>query len=474
METSSANEAMEQEDQIKLLRRYVMKLLAGGNVVIKCNLCEISFIGSYTRVRAHLLKFSGEGVRPCSKTQDGVPPKVSSPLEKGFNLQGRVGLNAIIARMSPYYREAFSYAANTPNHNGYKPPGYNKLRTTLLTTERSHVENLMQPIRNSWNQKGVTIVRNGRSLINFMVVTKSGPMFLMVVNCYGDVKDKDFIAQHTKDAIMEVGLSMYNNFNSLKLLSVAPTRLAPTIVMLKRFRSLKKGLQKWLLVLNGPTYRDDDVGKEKKAKENLLDDISWNRKTNTDMASLNLVRQVIYRHERKIENEESPFYDVVHKILMDHSTKSSTPLHCLAHSLNQDIIVMNDPLRVPLHQDVELTDERKKCFRIYFDDMDVRRQFANFSGGREGFHDADSLRDRGELDSKSWWLVHGAHEPTLQKIVLKLLGQPSSSSCYERNWRTYNLIYSLKINKMSPKREEDLVYVLMHSKTSKLGSDHSG
>ncbi|KAH1249649.1 hypothetical protein GmHk_05G012961 [Glycine max] len=210
-------------------------------------------------------------------------------------------------------------------------------------------------------------------------------------------------------------LSMYNNFNSLKLLSVAPTRLAPTIVMLKRFRSLKKGLQKWLLVLNGPTYRDDDVGKEKKAKENLLDDISWNR---------------YYSYEWLSE----------------------------------------DPLRVPLHQDVELTDERKKCFRIYFDDMD----FANFSGGREGFHDADSLRDRGELDSKSWWLVHGAHEPTLQKIVLKLLGQPSSSSCYERNWRTYNLIYSLKINKMSPKREEDLVYVLMHSKTSKLGSDHSG
>ncbi|KAH1133565.1 hypothetical protein GYH30_012105 [Glycine max] len=71
-------------------------------------------------------------------------------------------------------------------------------------------------------------------------------------------------------------LSMYNNFNSLKLLSVAPTRLAPTIVMLKRYYSYE-----WL---------------------------------------------------------------------------------------------SEDPLRVPLHQDVELTDERKKCFRIYFDDMDVRRQ----------------------------------------------------------------------------------------------------
>jgi len=57
----------------------------------------------------------------------------------------------------------------------------------------------------------------------------------------------------------------------------------------------------------------------------------------------------------------------------------------------------------------KLTDERKKYFGRYFDDVDVRRQvnleFANFSGGREGFHHVDSLRDRGELDAKSWWLL---------------------------------------------------------------------
>ena len=45
---------------------------------------------------------------------------------------------------------------------------------------------------------------------------------------------------------------------------------------------------------------------------------------------------------------------------------------------------------------MELTDERKKCFRRYFDDVDVRRQanleFANFFGGREGFHDVDSFK----------------------------------------------------------------------------------
>jgi len=264
VEMSSANEAMEQEDQIKPLWRYVTKLRktpGGGNAMIKCNLCEISFIGSYTRVRAHLLKILREAVRPCSKVtppkiielkkldneatlkiqsskkkcvslpgegkqkQDGAPPKVLGPLEKGFNLQGKDDLDARIARMffssglpfhlarNPYYREALSYAANTPNLSGYKPLGYNKLRTTFLTTKRRHVVNLLQPIRNSWNQKGVTTVNDGWSdpqrspLINFMAVTESGPMFLKAVNCFGDIKDKDFIAQHIKDSIMEVGSS---------------------------------------------------------------------------------------------------------------------------------------------------------------------------------------------------------------------------------------------------------------------------
>jgi len=69
------------------------------------------------------ISLPGEG----KQTQDDAPPKVSGPLEKGFNLQGRDGLDARIARMffssglpfhlarNHYYRETFSYVANTPN-----------------------------------------------------------------------------------------------------------------------------------------------------------------------------------------------------------------------------------------------------------------------------------------------------------------------------------------------------------------------
>ena len=58
-----------------------------------------------------------------------------------------------------------------------------------------------------------------------------------------------------------------------------------------------------------------------------------------------------------------------------------------------------------------------------------------------------------------WWIVHGTSAPMLQSITLKLLGQPYSSSCCERNWSTYNFIRSMKRKKLTPQRAEDLVYV---------------
>ena len=58
-----------------------------------------------------------------------------------------------------------------------------------------------------------------------------------------------------------------------------------------------------------------------------------------------------------------------------------------------------------------------------------------------------------------WWVVHGTLAPMLQSIALKLVGQPCSSSCYERNWSTYNFIHSMKRNKWKPQRVKDLVFV---------------
>ena len=52
---------------------------------------------------------------------------------------------------------------------------------------------------------------------------------------------KIFIMGHS------IRLSMFNSFNTLKLLALALRRFASTIVILKRFKHLKKGLQEMVI-----------------------------------------------------------------------------------------------------------------------------------------------------------------------------------------------------------------------------------
>ncbi|XP_028188223.1 uncharacterized protein LOC114374753 [Glycine soja] len=305
MSASSPSQANEQHDDTKHLWTYVRKIKGvgcGGNYEIKCNICDVTFNGSYTRVRAHLLKITGKRVRGCQKITNtklidlkkidneatlrvksktkpvslppvstqhqmgtyilGVDPKKrkTSTVESAFNLQARETLDHEIARMfyssglpfhlarNPHYRKAFTYAAN--NYiNGYQPPGYNKLRTTLLQNERRHVENLLQPIKNAWSQKGVSIVSDGwsdpqrRSLINFMAVTGSEPMFLKAIDCSNEIKDKDFIAKHMRE----------------------------------RFKQLKKELQEMVINDQWSSYKADNVAKAKFVKDTLLDDNWWDK-----------------------------------------------------------------------------------------------------------------------------------------------------------------------------------------------------
>ncbi|KAL6519715.1 hypothetical protein OROMI_032609 [Orobanche minor] len=520
---------------------------------------------------------------------------INNPINKAYNMEVRSQIDSEIARAfysgglpfhfarNPHYIKSYNLAASS-NISSYLPPTYNALRTTLLQKERANVERLLVPIKTTWKEKGVTIVSDGwsdsqrRPLINFMVVTETGPMFLKAVNCEGQIKNKFFIADLIKGVVMEVGPqnvvqviidnapvckaagmivetqyphifwtpcvvhtlnlalknicdaknvesnedvyvqchwitevaeralmvknyilnhnmvnTMFNQIAPLKLLSVAETRFASVIIMLKRFKLLKRSLERLVLCEEWSSYRECDTARAQVIRSTMLDELWWDkvdyilqfsapiydmlRFADTDKPSLHLiydmwddmiekVKNIIYMHERKELTEKSAFYDVVDAILIDRWTKSSSPLHCSAHSLNpryySDAWLTMAPNRLPPHQDIELSEERNKCFKRYFPNSEARTsvnvEFARFSGQMDTFGSADSIEDRATMDPKMW-LVHGASAPNIQKIALKLLGQPCSSSCCERNWSTYSFIHSIRRNKILPTRAEDLVYV---------------
>lgn len=125
--------------------------------------------------------------------------------------------------------------------------------------------------------------------------------------------------------------------------------------------------------------------------------------------------------------------------------------------------LQENPNRVAPHMDREISTMKATCLKRYFpnreDRQKVIQEFAAFTNHGDGFDDGDCIYDMAELEPKVWWITYGSAAPNLQVLALRLLGQPCSSSCCERNWSTYSFIHSLKRNKLTPARAEDLVFV---------------
>ena len=94
---------------------------------------------------------------------------------------------------------------------GYVPPSYNRLRTTLLAQEKEHVNRLLQPIKDTWRKKGVSLVSDGwsdrqrRPLINIMAASSRGSMFVKAIDASGNTKDAEYVANLFVQTINDLG-----------------------------------------------------------------------------------------------------------------------------------------------------------------------------------------------------------------------------------------------------------------------------
>ncbi|GAU49563.1 hypothetical protein TSUD_191890 [Trifolium subterraneum] len=497
-----------------------------ANARWKCNFCKDEFNGSYYRVKSHLLRQKNKGIAICAQVTSeylvemtdlelNASKKVESvqvpfptgttnlnppvdknkrrrgddgPLSKAYNNEAREHLSAQIARLfyaaglpfnvarNPYFISAFSYAANT-NISGYIPPSYDAIRTTMLQREKSNIMKLLQPIKDTWVEKGVSIVTDGwtdsqkRPLINFMATSTAGPIFLKAIDCTGEVKDRNYIANLILSAIDEVGAQ-----NVVQVI----TDNAPVC---KAAGSIVENMHPHIFwtpcVVHTLNLALKNICSPSPNNEVAYDPIyDMLRSCDTDEPNLHLVydkwdsmidrvKSAIYQHEGKELTQYSSFYDVVYNILTDRWSKSNIPLHCLAHSLNPKHYCKEwldqYPTRVAPHRDNEICQERNKCLKSYFQDVSERREalaeFVKFSSAEGELGQFDSLLDRWNLTPKEWWVTYGSSIPKLQSIALKLFSQPTSSSSAERNWSTYGFIQSTKRNKINPKKAEDLVFI---------------
>jgi len=212
----------------------------------KCNHCNVRYNGSYSRVRAHLLGFSGVGVKSC--------PAIDRSLKESFQIleeervarkkkpyfgTGKNGKRVWTSRSSvtriskddvdeklarfffadglhantinsPYFQEMIKVvAAFGP---GYEPFSMHDLCGSFLNKEKERIDKYMTLVKESWPHTGCTLLCIGRLQgmlgtfqVNIFVSSPRGLSFLKAVIVDNIDGASNSVLSILGNTVMEVG-----------------------------------------------------------------------------------------------------------------------------------------------------------------------------------------------------------------------------------------------------------------------------
>nr|XP_009608487.1 uncharacterized protein LOC104102476 [Nicotiana tomentosiformis] len=244
-----------------------------------------------------------------------------------------------------------------------------------------------------------------------------------------------------------MALAIFQKYSELSLLKVAETRFASHIIMTSRIHRVKSSLEKMVMDDEWKNYKGDKVieAKAREIKSLVMDDEWWDtieyllrctepivsmlRSADLDCPKLHLI------------------YDMWDTMIEKVKLKGES----------------NGLRRLAPNEDIEISQNRLKCFQRYFKDSnDLKKaslEYGEFCCGNGYFGEPHVIDAMGYEEPLSWWANHGVNAPLLQNLAYKLLSHTASLSCCERNWSTFSLIHNIKRNKLATSRAEDLVFI---------------
>ncbi|CAG7894958.1 unnamed protein product, partial [Brassica rapa] len=209
MTSQGASDNVDNASEEAPLWNYVTKLeksgAKGGTWKFKCNICNEDRQGSYSRIRAHLLGIKNQGIAICKKatrSQKSDMQKLEDEFEKKKNESG--------SRTLPLPCEN-----NETNASKKRKSADSAIVRSFEVKDRFFISGLMKEVINEVGHQNVV-----------QIITDNA------ANCKA------------------VG----------EMIEIADTRFASIIVMLKRLKLVKRGLEAMVISEEWSTYREDDVG----------------------------------------------------------------------------------------------------------------------------------------------------------------------------------------------------------------------
>ncbi|XP_025625660.1 uncharacterized protein [Arachis hypogaea] len=338
-------------------------------------------------------------------------------------IDARIPFNAI---QSPYFQPALDGVAVIGP--GFKGPSYDEMRVHLLADLKKECQLLVEGYRNSWKRTGCTLMADGwtdqrqRTLINFLIYYPTSMSFVKSVDASDMIKTADTLFKLFAEVIDWVGSSNIvhvvtdnaaNYVSAGKLIHEnypnifwSPCAAHCINLILKDIASMPH--------IADFASRASKLRKRKDWKEIVQPGV-------TRFAIVFITLKSIYDHKEHLQALVVDKYFTSHKLSKSVNGK-------MVSSIILDSKFWDDCITT-----VMLVSSLIKLLRLV---------------------DANEKPSLGE-----WWRLHDGSAPNLQKMVIRLLHQTSSSSGCERNWSLFEQIHSKRRNRLEHQRLSDIVYV---------------
>nr|XP_007153622.1 hypothetical protein PHAVU_003G051000g [Phaseolus vulgaris]ESW25616.1 hypothetical protein PHAVU_003G051000g [Phaseolus vulgaris] len=223
---------------------------------LKCKYCEKVLTGGVYKLKHHLAGTSKD-VRACVSVSEDVK---KSMLDIVLNLKGTQStINAIFKKNERedacqemvrfFYHNAIPFnVANNEEFKrmveligrhglGLKPPSYHEIRVKYLKQEVEKTKQIVEEHKLVWKKNGCTIMTDGwtdrkrRTILNFLVNSPRGTVFLKSIDAYDVCKTAKKIFKMIDDIVEEVG---ENNVIQVVTDNAANYKAAGELLMQKR------------------------------------------------------------------------------------------------------------------------------------------------------------------------------------------------------------------------------------------------
>ncbi|KAH1086711.1 hypothetical protein GYH30_018283 [Glycine max] len=368
---------------------------------------------------------------------------------------------------------------------GYKPPSYHDIREKLLKRAVAKTDVMLQEFRDEWKKTDISkttdkVLKMLDDVVDFVgeenvvqVITDNAANYKAAGELLMHKRENLYwtsCAAHCIDLIFEdfekhfkvhqttitkgrrittyiygrtMLISIMKKFtNGRYLIRPGMTRFATAYLTLACLHELKASLMSMFSSEEWKTSKFGTSQEERKVQNMALDSRFWKNVIMCLKVAAPLMVVL-----RLVDSDVKPAMGFIYEEMENAKEK----IKCNFNNTKKKV---KEGLHMCMRRLVKDVAERKK----------INLQHVEFHFARGLFSMEEAKDSRKIMQLGEWWEMFGDGTPELRRFAIRVLSLTCSSSGCDRNWSSFEMVHTMRRNRLQQKKMNDLVYVMYNLK----------